>query len=128
MFGGFLLLFLPVFDVLLGDFAAALALAGVLELALVLLGLASADALAIVQSGAIVDFWRLFEGSDLAGGGVGVGRGVGAIGITLPNGGTAQKARHGGGGQDFSGSILHIGDTIEPVRLCHTACDRLKGK
>src|ERR1700761_1735311 len=65
---GFLVVLLPLLDVLVGDAAAALAFAVVLELAGGGFCLAAADALAIVLAGAIVHRRRFLGGRDFAGG------------------------------------------------------------
>lgn len=73
--GLFLFLF-PDSDVFLGDLASALAFAGVFEFAIVIGGFATADALAIVLPGAIVDLWGFFDGRHFARGGIGWGIGA----------------------------------------------------
>jgi len=120
--GGFLLLFFPILDVFLGQRATTLAFAGIFEFAGVVVGLAAAQALAVIVAGAIVDLRHLLGRSGFAGGGVGLGAGggVGAIRVTLPNCGTAQQAGHGGN-QDFSGDIFHSNGNFEPADLWHIA-------
>jgi hypothetical protein len=128
LFGRLLLHLLPILDVLFGKLAAALAFAGVLEFALVFARLASAQSLAIIHARAIVDLRHLLGGSGFAGSGIGVGGGVRAISITLPNGCAAEQAGHGGRRQDFSGRVLHREDNFEPEHICHTGRSVLKPK
>ena len=124
----FLLLLFPVLYIFFGERAATLAFAGVFEFTGVVVGLASAQTLALVVPGAIVDLRHLLGGSGFAGSGIGVGGGVRAIGITLPNGCAAEQAGHGGRRQDFSGRVLHREDNFEPEHICHTGRSVLKPK
>jgi hypothetical protein len=66
----------PGLDVFLGDLATAFAFAGIFEFAIVIAGFATADALAIVLPGAIVDLWGFFVGRHLAWDGIGCGIGA----------------------------------------------------
>jgi hypothetical protein len=101
---GFFLALFPILDVLLRDTATALAFAGILEFAGVVVGLATAEAFAIILAGAILDFGRFFDGGFLAR----RGRGAAVVaGVTAVYGGAAEQTGDGSRGDKCASGSFH---------------------
>ncbi len=119
----FFMFFLPVLDVLGRDFATAFAFAGILEFAVVIAGLATAQALAVIFPGAALKLGHFLRRRRLAQrgfsrGGVG-GRGrFGAVGTAVLESGAVEQTGNRGRNQDFSGVGLHKGFLRYNKRLC----------